>query len=102
EKFYYEVNVPTRWQEMKPVGDFIANAVILGTLLQWLPVAAANLSLIWGAMRIYETYLDIRKKRALSWNPAVTATPEPVLPTVKLVHAIPATEEKKETPDANK
>lgn len=68
----YELVVPSRWQEMKPVGDFIANALILGTLLEWLPVAAAFLSLIWGVMRIYETFLDIRKKRALDWNPENT------------------------------
>lgn len=78
----YEIVVPTRWQEMKPVGDLIANSIVLATLLNWLPVAAAILSIIWGVLRIYETYLDVMRKRQLAWNPAVSPLPLPVLPTI--------------------
>lgn len=37
------------------VGDAIAVATVGAVLLQWLPVLAAGLTIIWTLIRIYET-----------------------------------------------
>jgi len=43
--------------------DITAGAVALGSLLEWLPAVASLLTIVWMTMRIYETVLDIRRKR---------------------------------------
>lgn len=70
----YELPVPTVTQELRPVGDLLANAIILATLMDWIPMFAAIVSLIWGVMRCYETYLDIRKKKGQINLPVSTTT----------------------------
>jgi hypothetical protein len=39
----------------KVTADVISFATVIGTLLQWLPAAAALASLVWTCIRIYET-----------------------------------------------
>lgn len=39
----------------KTVVDALSLATVLGTLMQWLPAAAAFVSLVWSLIRIYET-----------------------------------------------
>ncbi len=39
----------------KHVADALSIVTVLGTLMQWLPEAAAAASLIWSVIRIYET-----------------------------------------------
>jgi hypothetical protein len=39
----------------KHVIDGLSLITVLGTLLQWLPAAAAFASLVWSLIRIYET-----------------------------------------------
>lgn len=43
--------------------DASAVGIVIATLFGWLPNIAALLSVIWLAMRIYSTYLDIQKQR---------------------------------------
>ena len=38
----------------KTVVDALSLATVLGTLMQWLPAAAAFVSLVWSLIRIYE------------------------------------------------
>lgn len=40
---------------MKPAGDILSFGVILGSLAEYLPAIAALASIIWSAIRIYET-----------------------------------------------
>lgn len=39
----------------KAVGDTTSLTIILATLIELLPAAAALISIIWGCIRIYET-----------------------------------------------
>lgn len=39
----------------KNVADALSIVTVLGTLMQWLPSVAALASLVWSAIRIYET-----------------------------------------------
>jgi chromate transport protein ChrA len=54
-------------QTAKHVGDITAVGVTVATVVQWLPAAAALLTIIWTAIRIYETetvqgWINGRKK----------------------------------------
>lgn len=40
---------------MKPAGDILSIGVVLATLASWLPSIAAIFTIIWTAIRIYET-----------------------------------------------
>jgi hypothetical protein len=40
---------------VKAAGDALSIATVLATLAQWLPAVAALASIIWSAIRIYET-----------------------------------------------
>lgn len=40
---------------MKPAGDILSFGVVLATLASWLPSIAAVFTIIWTAIRIYET-----------------------------------------------
>jgi chromate transport protein ChrA len=40
---------------MKPAGDILSIGVVLATLASWLPSVAAIFTIIWTAIRIYET-----------------------------------------------
>lgn len=40
---------------VKAVADVASVATVVGTLMQWLPAAAALASLVWSLIRIYET-----------------------------------------------
>ena len=40
---------------MKPAGDILSIGVVLATLASWLPAIAALFTIIWTAIRIYET-----------------------------------------------
>jgi len=42
-------------QAVKAAGDVVSLSVVVGTLANWLPAIAALISIIWGAIRIYET-----------------------------------------------
>ena len=42
-------------QEVKTVGDITSVSILLGTLVDLLPSVAALLTIIWTAIRIYET-----------------------------------------------
>lgn len=42
-------------QAMKGAGDFVSISVVLGTLASVLPSMAALLSIVWSAIRIWET-----------------------------------------------
>ena len=39
---------------IQTVGDVIAATISVSALLQWLPAAAAILSIIWTGMRVYD------------------------------------------------
>jgi hypothetical protein len=45
---------------VKHAGDALAGVTIIATLLQWMPAIAAVLAVIWTAMRIFESYQNIR------------------------------------------
>ena len=59
---------PTQQQQMvevgKQAGDVVSLTAVGTALLGWLPPLTAAVSLVWITMRIYETYLTIREKRA--------------------------------------
>jgi hypothetical protein len=40
---------------MKPAGDILSIGVVLATLASWLPSVAAAFTIVWTAIRIYET-----------------------------------------------
>lgn len=40
---------------VKTAGDIAAVGVTVGTILKWLPAIAAAFTIIWTAIRIYET-----------------------------------------------
>lgn len=40
---------------LKPAGDLASVSVVIGTLMQWLPAVAALFTIVWTAIRIYET-----------------------------------------------
>lgn len=42
-------------EHLKPVGDVISIGALLGSLVQLLPSIAAVLTIVWTAIRIYET-----------------------------------------------
>jgi hypothetical protein len=42
-------------ESMKPAGDILSIGVVLATLASWLPAIAAIFTIIWTAIRIYET-----------------------------------------------
>ena len=42
-------------ETMKPAGDILSIGVVLATLASWLPAIAALFTIIWTAIRIYET-----------------------------------------------
>lgn len=42
------------WDTVKHIGDAVSIAVVLGSLAQWLPPAAALATLLWTVMRMYE------------------------------------------------
>ena len=42
-------------EHAKPIVDLSSITVVLATLVEWLPAAAAMASLIWSVIRIYET-----------------------------------------------
>lgn len=42
-------------EHAKTGGDVIAAGVTIGTVLSWLPHIAAGLTILWTAIRIYET-----------------------------------------------
>ena len=42
-------------QQLKVVGDGLSIGTVIATLAGWLPALAALASLIWSAIRIYET-----------------------------------------------
>jgi hypothetical protein len=39
----------------KHVGDAVSVVTVIGALMQWLPALAALFTIIWTAIRIYET-----------------------------------------------
>jgi hypothetical protein len=47
----------------KHAGDALAGVTIIATLLKWMPAIAAVLAVIWTAMRIYESFQNIRMNR---------------------------------------
>lgn len=53
--------IPQELEPVKQVVDIISVGTILATLMTWLPPIAAFLSVVWGCMRIYESYLNIQK-----------------------------------------
>jgi hypothetical protein len=44
-----------RDEATKAAGDVLSMSVVVGTLADWLPSVAAIISIVWGAIRIYET-----------------------------------------------
>jgi len=48
----------------KQAGDVVSLTAVGTILMGWLPPLTAIVSLVWVSMRIYETYLNIREKRA--------------------------------------
>lgn len=40
---------------VKTAGDIVSIGVVAGTILQWLPAVAALFTIVWTAIRIYET-----------------------------------------------
>lgn len=42
-------------EHLKPIGDAISITALLGSLVQLLPSMAALLTIVWTAIRIYET-----------------------------------------------
>lgn len=42
-------------QQLRAVGDGLSISTVIATLAGWLPAIAALASLIWSAIRIYET-----------------------------------------------
>ena len=42
-------------ETMKPAGDILSIGVVLATLASWLPSIAAIFTIVWTAIRIYET-----------------------------------------------
>lgn len=50
-------------ETIKTAGDIAALTITIGTLVQWLPAAAAALTIIWTALRIYEWVANRLKER---------------------------------------
>lgn len=42
-------------EQVRPIGDAVAITTVAGTLIGWLPAIAALFTIIWTAIRIYET-----------------------------------------------
>lgn len=42
-------------ESAKHVGDAVSVVTVVGALVQWLPAVAALFTIIWTAIRIYET-----------------------------------------------
>lgn len=42
-------------ESAKNVGDAVSVVTVVGALVQWLPAVAALFTIIWTAIRIYET-----------------------------------------------
>jgi hypothetical protein len=49
------VAAPHASDTAKHIGDAVSVATVAGTLMDWLPAVAALLTIIWTALRIYET-----------------------------------------------
>jgi hypothetical protein len=47
----------------KQAGDIASVGLILATLLEFMPHVAAVLAIIWWAMRIYQTRLEIKREK---------------------------------------
>ena len=58
-------------QQVKTLGDLASGATVVATLLKWLPAIAAALSIVWTAIRIYET------KTVQDWIARRKKGPEP-------------------------
>ena len=46
-----------KFETLKIVGDFGAAGVAVATILKWLPSIAALLTIIWTAIRLYESVM---------------------------------------------
>ena len=57
------MNLSDIGEPAKHAGDLLAGVTIVATLLKWMPAIAAVLAVIWTAMRIYESYQNIRMNR---------------------------------------
>lgn len=53
-------------ETIKHVGDALSVSVVIATIAQWLPALAAAMSIIWTAIRIYET--NTVQKWLGKWN----------------------------------
>ena len=42
-------------ESLKPLGDVASFGIVVGALMNWLPALAALLTVVWTALRIYET-----------------------------------------------
>ena len=42
-------------ESIKVVGDVASFGIVVGALMNWLPALAALLTVVWTALRIYET-----------------------------------------------
>ena len=47
----------------KTVVDVVSVGVVVGTVLQWLPAVAALLTIVWTALRIWETVRNLRRNK---------------------------------------
>lgn len=50
-------------EQYKPVGDALAASTGIAAFLGWLPHIASLLTVVWFAMRMYESWLEVRIKR---------------------------------------
>lgn len=50
-------------EPIKQIVDIASVGATLAALMTWLPPIAAVLSVVWGILRIYESYLSIQVKR---------------------------------------
>lgn len=48
---------------VKYTGDVAAASITIGAIMTWLPPIAAAFTIIWTALRIYESYLTIKELR---------------------------------------
>jgi hypothetical protein len=47
-------------EPVKHLGDVVAGATLLATLLSWMPAIGSVLAVVWVAMRIFESWQNIR------------------------------------------
>lgn len=50
-----EIESPSLMDDPKTVGDVLSMGTAIGTVAGWMPYFAAALSIVWTAIRIYET-----------------------------------------------